>query len=561
MADDRGDDLFEDLDKFFAPIKDVDWDEPDEPATPAGQDREPREEHVSVQGGMEPGGVPASETMEEPSAPIVLGEPEPEVATEGQGDGDDEGGKEDALLDPRPLESNDRDTDGAEADREPTEVLADDVTIVPDEPPAVPTGQTGLFEGSSEQEGALAEHAISDTGEAGFWEGDDQRDEEGGPHPSEEDLEAAAEHFAGSVREERYDTEPTTLEGGWPAAPEPPPTGGDLLSDLGADEVEQDILSDLDERDTPHTIIVGTEGISGPSWQEPASVEVGPDSERRGLDGGERDVPAAFMTGAALAAVAIVSVVIGSGAFAIVAGIIVLLAQGELFGVMVKHHHQPATAIGLVTGALMTAGAYYRGTGAIPAVLALGVVATFMWFMTEPPMQRKNILLNAGLTILNMAWIPMLAGYLIVLSTYPDGRALVIAVVGLTFLYDTAAFLAGTVVGGAWFRRGMAPATSPKKSWEGFIAATIVTLFASVAFVSSFVEPLNDQRVNTMLLGLVVAVAATLGDLAESLVKRDLNVKDMSTILPGHGGVLDRIDSLLFVAPAAFLLLDVLGVV
>jgi phosphatidate cytidylyltransferase len=194
-------------------------------------------------------------------------------------------------------------------------------------------------------------------------------------------------------------------------------------------------------------------------------------------------------------------------------------------------------------------------------MFVLGVVATFLWYLTVPAMQRKNILQNAGLTILNMAWIPVLAGYLIALSTQPDGRDLVIAVVGLTYLYDTAAFMAGTVVGGAWFRRGMAPATSPKKSWEGLLVATVVTVFISVALVTSFVVPFNERRVDTMLLGLVVVIAATLGDLAESLIKRDLDVKDMSTVLPGHGGVLDRIDSLLFVAPAAYLLLGAIDVV
>jgi phosphatidate cytidylyltransferase len=77
----------------------------------------------------------------------------------------------------------------------------------------------------------------------------------------------------------------------------------------------------------------------------------------------------------------------------------------------------------------------------------------------------------------------------------------------------------------------------------------------SAAVVGVFVGPFEDQRVKTVLLGLVVSLAATFGDLSESLVKRDLGIKDMGSILPGHGGVLDRIDSVLFVAPAAFLFL------
>jgi phosphatidate cytidylyltransferase len=525
VADDKqGDDLFEDLDKFFAPIKDVDWDEPDEPASAP-----PREEHVAVRETPEPTGGPLS-------VPEASGSEEP---------GDEWHDRAPSAID--------------EILEEPVEV--DDVQIVEDAPSS-PTDQADLFEAPESDEPA------GDAGVGGgFWEHDDDEvsvvagsDESAAAdrsddEPSQEDLEAAAEHFADSVRADRYDTEPAGFGDELDSS-----SGGELLSELGANEVEQDILSDLEEREQ-EAVIVGTEGISGPSWQEPATVEVGADLERRGPDVGERDVPAAFLTGTLLAGAAVASLLIGPGAFAIVATVVVLAAQGELFGVMVRSRHQPATAVGLVTGALIMIGAYYRGVEAIPAMFALGLLATFLWYLTVPAMQRKNILLNAGLTMLNVAWIPVLAGYLIALANAAEGTALVIAVVGLTFVYDTAAFLTGTVVGGAWFRRGMAPATSPKKSWEGFLVATLFTVFISVALVTSFVAPFNDRRIDTMVLGLVVAVVATLGDLAESLIKRDLDVKDMSTVLPGHGGVLDRIDSLLFVAPASYLLLGVLDII
>jgi phosphatidate cytidylyltransferase len=135
-----------------------------------------------------------------------------------------------------------------------------------------------------------------------------------------------------------------------------------------------------------------------------------------------------------------------------------------------------------------------------------------------------------------------------------------VAIFGLTFVFDTAAFLVGSVWGGSAFQRALAPSVSPKKSIEGLIGATIVTLVVAVALVPAFIDAFADEKMNALLLGLVISVAATLGDLAESLVKRDLGVKDMGSVLPGHGGVLDRIDSLLFVAPAAYLLLRVIGV-
>ncbi len=505
MGDDkRGDELFEDLDKFFAPIRDVDWDEPDEPAG-----RAPGEEHVEVR----------------PSAP-------PTPVREGS---EDEG-VDDLLL----------------ADD-------DDELIVATDAPVAGPGQSDLFD-EDDDEGI----GTGDFGEDDEWasdvpeptvriDADEEPVEAAGVNaPSEEDLEAAAAHFAGSLGDqERYDTQPVDLYG---------TDTDDLLADLGAPEdVEEDILADLGEGE-PRTVTVGAEGISGPSWQEPATIEVGASVETRGPGPGERDVPAAFMTGLVLAGVALASLLVGQAAFAVVATVAILVAQGEFFGVMVKHHAQPATAIGLVAGALMMGGAYFRGEAATPAMFALGVVATFAWYMTVPATYRKDVLRNIGLTVLNMAWIPLLAGYLIATLKMPEGRALVVSVVGLTFVFDTAAFLVGSIWGGSFFQRPLAPTISPKKSLEGLVGAALVTVVVSVALVPSFIDLFQDRRVDALLLAIVVSVAATLGDLAESLVKRDLGIKDMGSVLPGHGGVLDRIDSLLFVAPAAFLLFRIVVV-
>jgi phosphatidate cytidylyltransferase len=193
-------------------------------------------------------------------------------------------------------------------------------------------------------------------------------------------------------------------------------------------------------------------------------------------------------------------------------------------------------------------------------MFALGIVATFLWFMAVPGAHRKNLTQNIGLTIMNIAWIPMLAGYLLVtFSTFgTDGRDLVLSVIGLTFVYDVAAFGVGAVWGGSFFPRPLAPATSPKKSWEGAIGATLITMIVSMSLVPSFVSVFGDKRIESFFLAIVVSGMATFGDLAESLIKRDMGIKDMGNVLPGHGGILDRIDSLLFVAPAAFLLFRVI---
>lgn len=512
VADDKrdGDELFEDLDKFFAPIKDVDWDEPEQ-----AQPQAPHEEHVEVHATATP----------------ATGEPEEAAG---------EGGDEDAWYDTGVIEP----VGEVLAEQEPAE-LADELVVVdedegfPDAPP-VAAGQSDLFAEDDEEDEAGYNEEYEDDVVAVL------------ETPSEEDLEAAAAHFAGSFRaEDTLQTEPVDVFGG--------DDGADLLADLGAEEVEEDILADLhDPAQPPRTVIVGAEGVSGPSWQDVTSVEVGASVERRGPNTGERDVPAAFMTGLVLAGVALAALLVGPGAFAAVAVLIVLVAQGELFGVMVKHHHQPATAVGLVAGALMMGGAYFRGEAATPAMFALGVMASFLWYMTVPAPHRTDVARNLGLTVLNMAWIPLLAGYLIATLRLDDGRALVAAVLGLTFIYDTAAFLVGSVWGGSFFQRPLAPNVSPKKSLEGLIGATLVTVVVSVALVPSFIDAFADKKLDAFLLAIVIAVAATLGDLAESLIKRDMGIKDMGSVLPGHGGILDRIDSLLFVAPAVFLLFRVI---
>jgi phosphatidate cytidylyltransferase len=534
MADDKrdgSDDLFEDLDKFFAPIQDVDWPEPDapEPTTPPAS----AEEHVAVRG--------------EPSAEEAV------VLTSG----DDEDEDEDAAwYDTSTIETFDAGADVGEAASGASSPAGGQAPLL--------AGDLGRGSAQSPDRPADETHEVDEVEATTIEE----------PSPSE--VEAAVQHFAESVHDEHEPTaeQPTVS---MPFEDEPVDDdvvsvassagAGDLFGDLTrseagatADDVEteDDILADLEEpAGAPRTVRVGSEGLGGPSWQEPTSVEVGADLDRRGPNADERDVPAAFLTGITLAGIALGSLLIGDALFALLAAVVVLLAQGELYGVLHKHHLQPATAVGLATGALIIAGAYYKGEGAMLAMFALGVVATFLWYLAVPSAHRKNLIANIGVTLLGIGYIPLLAGYLLLTLKLEDGDSLVITVIALTLVFDTAAFLGGSVFGGVSIQRPLAPATSPKKSWEGTILATAATVLCA-AIAKSFVTSLSDHGLAAFGLGLAVAVAATVGDLAESLVKRDLGIKDMSSVLPGHGGVLDRIDSLLFVAPASFLLFRVI---
>jgi phosphatidate cytidylyltransferase len=135
---------------------------------------------------------------------------------------------------------------------------------------------------------------------------------------------------------------------------------------------------------------------------------------------------------------------------------------------------------------------------------------------------------------------------LILLSQQASGRELMLVVIGLTVAYDIAAFFFGSF----WGSHALAPTISPKKSREGLLGATFVTFALSIGIVPSVIHYLS--LTDAVGLAVVVSIFAPLGDLAESALKRDMGVKDMGSILPGHGGVLDRFDSILFVAPAAF---------
>jgi len=175
------------------------------------------------------------------------------------------------------------------------------------------------------------------------------------------------------------------------------------------------------------------------------------------------------------------------------------------------------------------------------------MVLSFFWYMAAPPKARENALGNIGATMLGIAYVPFMAGFiLMILAQRESGKALMLAVLGLTFLYDVAAYFFGSL----WGRRPLAATISPKKSWEGLFGATVVTFIVAISLVPTAIHVMTFAK--AVGLFIVIAVFAPLGDLAESLLKRDLGVKDMGWIIPGHGGALDRIDSLLLVAPAAF---------
>jgi phosphatidate cytidylyltransferase len=157
---------------------------------------------------------------------------------------------------------------------------------------------------------------------------------------------------------------------------------------------------------------------------------------------------------------------------------------------------------------------------------------------------RRSMTVSVGVTVLGAAWIGLGAAHLVLLRDLTDrGRLATITVILAVFAADTAAYFGGRLVG----RHKLAPLTSPGKTWEGLAFGTLAAL--AVPFFALYHQGFLDVA-SSLVLGAVIAVAAPLGDLFESSIKRDLDVKDTGRLLAGHGGMLDRIDALLFAAPA-----------
>ena len=161
---------------------------------------------------------------------------------------------------------------------------------------------------------------------------------------------------------------------------------------------------------------------------------------------------------------------------------------------------------------------------------------------------RQSATTSFGVTLLGVAWVGAGIGCLLLIRDIPEfGFWAVMAVLFTVFAADTGAFFVGRTFG----RHSLAPAISPKKSWEGFVGGVLAAV--GMAFVILYKDRAEFLSVpESLLLGLVIALAAVLGDLFESAVKRDLEVKDSGRVLGGHGGMLDRLDSLLWAGPAAY---------
>ena len=200
----------------------------------------------------------------------------------------------------------------------------------------------------------------------------------------------------------------------------------------------------------------------------------------------------------------------------------------------------------LVGSAAIMVATWTRGASGLVIALLLTVCGIAVWRVADG---ADGFARDFGASVLCALYLPALASFAILLVHPHDGAARVVAFVVVNVCSDTGGFATGVLFG----KHPLAPVVSKAKTWEGFAGSVF---FCCVAGVLILTLTFHEQWWKGILFGLAITVAATLGDLGESMIKRDLGVKDMGNLLPGHGGIMDRLDSLLIAAPVAYLLLS-----
>jgi len=273
----------------------------------------------------------------------------------------------------------------------------------------------------------------------------------------------------------------------------------------------------------------------------------GTTTEKRASRAG-RDLPKAIASGLVLALAIVLSLVFWSPAFMFIVGAAVVVAVWEMHqGLMTRGIDIPQEPL-MLGGVVMVVVAFVFGAPALVTATAVSALVTMLWLL------RRGVdgyVQNATASVFTLIYIPFLGSFVALLLAEDEAVKAILTFVIVTVASDIGGYAAGVLLG----RHPMAPVISPKKSWEGFAGSAAACVVAGYILV---VHVLDGDWWVGVALGVITVVMATLGDLCESVMKRDLGIKDMSQIIPGHGGLMDRLDSLLATAPPIWLLLHYL---
>jgi phosphatidate cytidylyltransferase len=273
----------------------------------------------------------------------------------------------------------------------------------------------------------------------------------------------------------------------------------------------------------------------------------GAEEPKRGIRTG-RNLPAAIGVGAALGGVALLTLLTVKATFLIYMGAALAVALHELDSALkTREIRMPVIPVAL-GGAAMVTSAYWAAGGAVTASFALTFIAVLVWRMFSG---TEGYVRDISAGIFAAAYLGLLGATVAAMLAPSDGGKRVLTFIILTICTDIGGYFAGITLGRTGAHK-LAPAISPKKTWEGFAGSALASIVAGAILLPAL---LHGHWWQGVVIGAAAVVAAVFGDLAESMIKRDLSIKDMGTLLPGHGGILDRIDSLIFCAPVVWLLL------
>ncbi|WP_127130717.1 phosphatidate cytidylyltransferase [Georgenia sp. SYP-B2076] len=260
-----------------------------------------------------------------------------------------------------------------------------------------------------------------------------------------------------------------------------------------------------------------------------------------------RDLPAAIGVGVALLVVVALSLFTRPEAFVV---LVVVAASGALWE-LARAFLQRGIKIPLLPLWVGTIGIVVSAWAAGPEAMLMAFVLTaggvFIWRVLDGG--GRAAVRDASAGMFAAAYVPLLAGFAVLMLALDDGPWIVVAFILVTIGNDIGGYVAGVLFG----RTPMAPSISPKKSWEGLAGSVLMSAALGAAMMALV---LGGTWWSGALLGVAAVAAATTGDLAESLLKRDLGLKDMGSLLPGHGGIMDRLDSLLVCAPVCYVILS-----
>lgn len=262
-----------------------------------------------------------------------------------------------------------------------------------------------------------------------------------------------------------------------------------------------------------------------------------------------RNLPAAIGVGVALGGLALLTLLTVKATFLIYMGAALLVALHELdMALRTREIRIPAIPVALGGAAMVTA-AYWAAGGAVAAAFALTVLAVLGWRMFGG---TEGYVKDVTAGVFALAYLPLLGATVAAMLTAHDGGRRVLTFIIVTICSDIGGYFAGITLGRSGAHK-LVPAISPKKTWEGLAGSALATIAAGALLLPAL---LHGHWWQGIVVGAAALVAAVFGDLAASMIKRDLQIKDYGRLLPGHGGILDRIDSLLFCAPVVWLLLS-----